>query len=77
MVSFIKTRDWRAEFAAMQTGNKLALNQKKNAMFDNYGYFARNLRYVINVTHRNLRYGTIQPFINPPYSPGLGQKESS
>ena len=30
----------------------------KNAIFDNYDYFARNLRYVINVTHHNLRYST-------------------
>jgi len=32
----------------------------KNAMFHNYGYFAHNVRYVINVTHRNLTYVTVQ-----------------
>ena len=48
----------------------------KNAMFDNYGYFARNLRYVINVTHRILRYGASRLFINPPYSPGVWQKKN-
>ena len=47
----------------------------KNAMFDNYSYFARSLRYVINVTHHNLRYGASRLFITP-YSPGLGQKKS-
>jgi len=26
LVSFIKTKEWWAQFAAMQTGNKLALN---------------------------------------------------
>ena len=35
-------------------------------MFDNYDYFACNLRYVINVTHRNLRYGASRLFINLP-----------
>ena len=44
-------------------------------MFDNYGYFARNLRYVINITHRNLRYGASRLFITS-YSLCLGQKKS-
>ena len=44
-------------------------------MFDNYGYFVRNLRYVINITLRNLRYGAMT-FYNSPYSSSLWQKKS-
>ena len=41
----------------------------KNVIFDNYSYFTRNLHYVINVTHRNLRYGASRLFINPHILP--------
>ena len=34
-------------------------------MFHNYGYFARNVRYVINIMHYNLHYGASRLFINP------------
>jgi len=30
LVSFIKTKDWQAQFTAMQTGNRLALYQREN-----------------------------------------------
>jgi len=29
LISFIKSKDWRAQFTAIQTGNKLAVNQRK------------------------------------------------
>jgi len=29
LVSFIKTKDWRAQFTATQTENRLAVNQRK------------------------------------------------
>jgi len=43
-------------------------------MFDNYGYFARNLRYVINVMHCSLRYGASRLFITLYILPVYGKK---
>jgi len=30
LISFIKTKDWQAQFTAMQTENRLAVNQRKS-----------------------------------------------